>query len=746
MFETLFSYTRATFAQSELLPSTSFELQTLIIALVILCAIVLFSLIRSRRHLKPVQIGVIGLLQVLTVALAVAMLGQPVLQLDTLRPGDNKIVVLLDTSRSMALSDDGENSRLQAALPIIEDDLLDVLSEEYEVELKTFGSMLNPLSSLDQLPPPAARTELASSLNATLEAAKSESVGAVVLISDGADNGGVSPTWFAELASAGIPVHSLGIGREVLTEDIEIAEVQLPQRAVPQVNLSAMVQVRSGTARNTQLKVYDGDQILSSEDISLPGGGQLSQHVVRIPTGELGVRQLRFVIDPAADERIVENNTYHHPLTVSAREPRVLYVEGEPRWEYKFIRRSVENENFLHLHTMLRTSPNRVYRQGIDNPEQLADGFPTERDELFQYDALVLGSQEAASFTPDQLELLKDFVGDRCGAIMFLGGRRSLSDGDWQNTSVADLLPVVLPDEAGTFSREQVTARPTALGYQSDWLRFSTSDQTNQERWQALPEIGDFQRIGRVKPGAVALMEVQLDTEAVPLLVTQRYGRGKVFVLATSGTWRWQMQLPSDDDSHEIFWRQLLQELVAETPRQVDFYTSESWYRDDQNVQMEARIRTTDFEPKADADVRVTVIPEQGAPVDVRLEPVSGQPGLYRSQVDVTLSGPVQLDMRAQDDENELGTQRLFVDRSDAAAEYFNAAQNRDLLERVATQTGGQYWTLDNLAGLPEQVQFSAAGITERQWLPLWSMPINFLLLFLLKGFEWVMRKRWGHI
>jgi uncharacterized membrane protein len=746
MFETLFSYTRATFAQSELLPSASFDLQTLIILLAVIWIIVLVSLIRSRRHLKPLQIGAIGLLQILTVTLAVAMLGQPVLQLDTLRPGDNMVVVLLDTSRSMALSDDGENTRLQAALPVIQEDLLDALSEEYEVELKSFGSTLNPLGSLDSLPAPAARTELASSLSAALEAARTESVGAVILISDGADNGGVSPTWYAELASAGIPVHSLGIGREVLTEDIEIAAVQLPQRAVPQVNLSALVQVRSGSPRNTQLKIYDGDKILGSEDISLPGNGQLSQHLVRIPTGELGVRQLRFVIDPAADERIVENNTYHHPLTVSAREPRVLYVEGEPRWEYKFIRRAVESENFLHLQTLLRTSPNRIYRQGIDNPEQLADGFPSERDKLFQYDALILGSQEAASFTPEQIELLKDFVGDRGGALMFMGGRRSLSDGDWQNTSVADLLPVVLPAEPGTFTREQVTARPTALGYQSEWLRFSTSDQTNQERWQALPAIGDYQRIGRVKPGAVTLMEVQLNTEAVPLLVTQRYGRGKVFVLATSGTWRWQMQMPSDDDSHEIFWRQLLQEMVAETPRQVDFYTSESWYRDNQNVQMEARIRTTDFEPKSDADVRVTVIPEQGTPIDVSLEPVSGQPGLYRSQVDIELSGPVQLDMRANEDDNELGTQRLFVDRSDATAEYFNAAQNRDLLERVATQTGGRYWTLENLAGLPEQVQFSAAGITERQWLPLWSMPINFILLLLLKGLEWVMRRRWGHI
>ena len=602
MFETLFSYSRSTFAQSELLPSTSFSLQTLVILLVALVLVVLFSLLRSRRQLTALQLITVGLLQVAAIVLAGFMLGQPVLQLDTLRPGDNKVGILLDTSRSMALSDDGENTRLQAALPIVQEDLLEPLQETYQVELRSFGSELGSLTSLESLPRPAPRTELAGSLTATLEAAKTESVGAVILISDGSDNGGINATWYAELASAGIPVHSVGIGREVLTEDIEIAAVQLPQRAVPEVNVNALVQVRSGSAGAAELKVYDGNEILASESISLTGNGQVSQHSVRIPTGELGVRQLRFVIDPAVNERILVNNTYHHPLTVSAREPRVLYVEGEPRWEYKFIRRAVENENFLHLHTLLRTSPNRIYRQGIENPQQLANGFPTERDELFQYDTLMIGTQEAASFTPEQLELVKQFVGDRGGSILFLGGRRSLSDGDWQNTTVADLLPVVLPQETGTFVREQVEVRPTALGYQSDWLRFTSDESINQERWGALPAIGDYQRIGRVKPGAVTLLEALVAAESLPLLVTQRYGRGKVMVLATGGTWRWQMQLPSEDDSHEVFWRQLLQELVAETPRQVDFYTSQSWYRDDPNLEMSARIRTTDFEPKTDAE------------------------------------------------------------------------------------------------------------------------------------------------
>ncbi len=746
MFELLFSYSAATFRQAELILSTRFGTTTLAILLTLLGAVLLASLIYQRRQIAPWRLAMVGILQLAVLVLATLMLAQPVLQLDSLRPGDNKIVVLIDTSASMALSDDGETSRLQSALAQIESELLEPLRATYQVELKSFATQLDNLASLDNLPAPGARTELAPSLSAALEAARTESVGAVILISDGADNRGIDPAWYGELAAAGIPVHSLGIGREILEEDVEIAGVQLPQRAVPEINLDALVEVRSGRAQDVQLKVYDGERILSSERISLPGNDQLSQHSLRIPTGELGLRQLRFEIDPVAGERNLVNNRYLHPLTVSAREPRVLYVEGEPRWEYKFIRRAVENENFLHLHTLLRTSPNRIYRQGIDSPEQLNDGFPTRQEELYQYDALVLGTQEAASFSPDQLELIKGFVGDRGGALLFLGGRQSLSDGDWQNTPITDLLPVVLPNATGTFVRQQAPVRPTALGYDSDWLRFALDDASNRERWQALPSLADYQLIGRVKPGAVTLLEVEVGNQALPMLVSQRYGRGKVMVLASGGTWRWQMQMPSEDDSHEIFWRQLLQEMISEAPHQVDFYTDQSWYRDDTTLVLEARVRTTDFEPNTDAEVRVILVPEQGVPENLALQEVADEPGLYRGSIDVTSSGPVQLDMRASQGETELATQRLFVTRSDASAEYFNAAQNRQLLERIAAQTGGRYWTLDTLDQLPDQVRFSAAGITERQWLPLWSMPVNFILLFLLKGLEWLLRKRWGHI
>ena len=140
-------------------------------------------------------------------------------------------------------------------------------------------------------------------------------------------------------------------------------------------------------------------------------------------------------------------------VNVESDKRRVLYIEGEPRWEYKFIRRAEEDDRIVQLVSMLRTTENKIYRQGIQDPKELAEGFPTRAENLFAYQALVIGSVEATYFTPAQRELIREFVDRRGGGLLLLGGRFSLADGGWGVSNLADLLPVVLPDAEGHVSR-----------------------------------------------------------------------------------------------------------------------------------------------------------------------------------------------------------------------------------------------------------------------------------------------------
>src|SRR5690606_10064495 len=144
-------------------------------------------------------------------------------------------------------------------------------------------------------------------------------------------------------------------------------------------------------------------------------------------------------------------------------------------------------------------------------------------------------------------------------------------------------------------------------GRRAAMTRLAAGDQANTAAWAEMPEIESFQSVAALKPGAITLLEAQLDRARQPLLVYQHYGLGTSYVLATGGTWRWQMQLPHEDQRHETFWRQLVQTLSASAPRAVTMTTERSFYGDETAIELRAEVRDKAFNPADGAEVAVTV-------------------------------------------------------------------------------------------------------------------------------------------
>ena len=157
---------------------------------------------------------------------------------------------------------------------------------------------------------------------------------------------------------------------------------------------------RGYSGQKATLSVHDGDKLLASQPIDFAGDGKIQTQNVLFSAGDAGAKTLRFSIDPMPDETNRANNAVTRPVNVVNDKRRILYVEGEPRWEYKFIRRAEDDDRVVQIVSMLRTTENKIYRQGIDNPNELADGFPSKPEDLFGYQALIIGSVEAGYFTP----------------------------------------------------------------------------------------------------------------------------------------------------------------------------------------------------------------------------------------------------------------------------------------------------------------------------------------------------------
>jgi uncharacterized membrane protein len=753
MFDFFFKYPTAIFSKGQFVLLSGWP-HWLLYVLIAGAAGVLAWLIH--RHISQAaaamrgwHAAVIWLLESLLAALLLLVVWQPAIVIAELKPQQNIIAVLVDDSRSMSIADNG-TTRQQQAVSALQSGVLDALQKKFQTRVYRVDNHLTRVSNLDALKNSSApATRLGDTLNDFTQETMGLPIGAVVLLSDGADNsGGIDASTISALRSREIPVHTVGFGPEQVPNDVEINDATVATRVMQNSRLSASVTFhqRGFSGHKATLAVRDGDKVLASREVTLASDGMIQTEALPFNAGPAGVKSLRFSVDVLPGETNTQNNSVTRELDVTTGKRKILYVEGEPRWEFKFIRRAEDDDPNVQVVSMLRTTENKVYRQGIDkdDPNELADGFPTTAEALFQYQAIVIGSIEAGYFTPAQQELLREFVDRRGGGILFLGGRSALAAGIWQGSAVADLLPVVLPSSKDTFHREPAIPILTQAGADSMITRLDDDPQKNDARWKKLPYLMDYQDAGTIKPGAAVLLQMRAGGRTLPLLVTENYGRGRTAVMATGGSWRWQMSMPLGDTSHVTFWQQLLRWMIQETPGQVVATVPNPMLYDDGHIQISADVRDKAYMPAADAQVQAHVIGPNGFSAMVDMQPAPNSPGIFQADFNADQPGSYIAEVTAQRAGQELGTDTEPFQRLDGVAENFHTEQNRPLLEELASQTGGKYWRPQDLSKLPAEIPYSAAGITMRDTKELWDMPIIFFLAILLRFAEWFLRRKWG--
>ncbi|HWB33437.1 MAG TPA: glutamine amidotransferase [Acidobacteriaceae bacterium] len=702
------------------------------------------------------RVWVIWALEAAMAALLLTLLWQPAITVAELKSQQNIIAVVVDDSRSMAIADagpDGKAARETAAVKALAE-IVPGLEKRFQVREYRLDSGLVRMEKPDQWRADAPATHIGAGLEELARETNDLPLGAVVLLSDGAENGtggadsgGISVEAINALHNRRLPVHTIGFGRERAEHDVELDDVQVAATAMAGSRMTAMVNFHQDgyTGQKATLDIRDGDKLLATRDVTLEPNGVQSAVQMFFNAGDAGVKNISFGLEPMAGEESTTNNAATRLVDVSPLPKRILYVEGEPRWQYKFLRRAEQDDKGLHIVSMLRTTENKIYRQGISDPSELADGFPTKAEDLFQYDAIILGSVEAGYFTPVQQELLREFVDRRGGGILFLGGRYSLGDGGWASSSLADLFPTFLPNSRGAFHRDAATVALTPAGVESPVTRLLDDKTANAERWRKLPALADYEDPGSPKPGATVLAQMTAG-RTMPLLVTQNFGHGRTAVLASSGTWRWQMLSPLGDPSHDLFWQQLLRWLAKDSPGQVTAAMPERTLMDDGRVHMTAVARGKDFQPAVDAKVQVHVIGPEGQSEMVDMTPVPNQPGTFAMDWTAAKPGSYVAEVSATRGAGgeTLGSDVVSFRREDGVAENFHTQQNRALLEKLSDATGGRYWKESELERLPKEISYSEAGISVRDTKELWDMPIVFLVLLGLMAADWLLRRKWG--
>jgi uncharacterized membrane protein len=773
MFEFFFKYPRSVYARGQFALLGAWP-KWMLVVLIVAAAAALAWLIRSRlAQAAPVMRGwrawVVWGLQTLLAAVLLVLLWQPAITVAELKPQQNIIAVLVDDSRSMAISENGFSRQAQA-INALQNGVLASLNRSFQTRLYRVDDVPARIDSLKDLQASAPSTRLGDSLKQLSEETSDLPIGAVVLFSDGDDNaGGISADAINALRARHIPVHTVGFGRERAEHDVELDDAVIAPRALAESRLAAKITWHqrgyAGAKMNLTVRGTAGNdsagqaKVLASRTVTLGPDGNLQTETLMFDIGGAGAKTLQIAAGPLPGEQNTANNTLTRVVNVGSEPRRILYMEGEPRWEYKFIRQAEEDDRMVQIVSIDRTSENKIYRQGISDPKELAGGFPSRPEDLFVYQGLIIGSVEAGYFTPGQQEMIREFVDRRGGGLLLLGGQFALADGGWNASKLTDLLPTTLPLQAGTFHREadprngttHTTAELAPAGVDSIITRLVDDPAANAAKWKKLPYLMDYEDPGTPKPGAAVLANmITPEGRTLPLLITENFGRGRTAIMATGGSWRWQMSSPLGDTAHDLFWQQLLRWLVADTPGHVAASVPAQMLLDNSAVTISADVRDPQYNPAPDARVEAHILGPSGVSALVEMTPVPDSPGQFQAAWSAPKIGAYLTEVTAQRADRdtrtvkEAGRDVLTFQRMDGVAENFHTEQNRELLERLASQTGGQYWKPADLGKLAGAIPFSEAGMTMRETKDLWDLPLVFLILLVVRFSEWWLRRKWG--
>ena len=687
-------------------------------------------------------------LRLCLVALVLFCLFRPVLILRAAVPQQNFLGILLDDSRSMRVADQGGKPRGEfvAATFAPDSPLMKALSSRYAVRVFRFASGTDRISTARDLSYDGTQTKLGDALQRAKDEFTGLPLAGLVMVTDGADTQESSiQESLLGLRASQVPVFTVGVGRETLGRDIQITRVNTPRKVLKGTNLSVDVIVSQSGFRGTTvpINVEDSGRILSTQDVALTNDGEPMTVKVHFTANEAGARTIRFRIPQQDGEEITQNNVRELLLDVQDRKEKILFFDGEPHFEVKFIRRAVADDPNLQLVVLQRTTDVKFFRILIDSPDELAAGFPKTRDELFSYRGLILGSIEANAFSGDQLQMIADFADRRGGGLMMIGGRRAFAEGGYAGTPVADALPVVLESKApDTTTRVQVA--PTRAGQTHAVTQIEKSEQASVKRWAELPPVISVNPIRQVKPGATALLRATDENGRESIaLAYQRYGRGKTLAFPIYDSWTWQMDaaIAVDDMTHETYWRQLMRWLVDGVPDQVELTSSPDQVEAGEEVTLIAEVVDPGFVEVNDASINAQVTGPKGQVIDVPLQWTGERNGEYRGTFTPNESGMFETRVEASRAGSTLGTNVGHIRVAPSDSEYFDAGMRAPLLRRISEETGGVFYTPQSVSTLADDVKYTGRGVTTVEERDLWDMPIVLFLLLSVMLAEWSYRR-----
>jgi hypothetical protein len=669
--------------------------------------------------------------------------------------------------------------RLLRQLSAGRSDLLNTLRQEHDLKVLVLtaadvvampiagstGSDAESLSGIWQDLGNGNRTDLTRGLAAAastpafdLQDAGNAAGAAVVMLTDGQHNSGPAPVALAAvLGQQNVPVYSVAYGASRQASDLAITDLDYPDTVfqsdqvrgtmtiaesispghpyVAQVRAGINVLwqqqlISQGAAARVQEFEFRVEELVN--DGSLPTNADVTQHMLPLV--------LEATVVPVPEEVQTKNNSAPMRLSVITQSYRVLIVDGRSRWETRYLRNLFDRDEQWQVATVIAESPagDKLLPRGTQQ-----DQFPTSKERLFRFDLVIFGDVAPELLNDSEYLWLREFVETRGGGMIVVDGpRRHLQRN--ANESFTTLLPVTWPAAASlsTFGSLELTERGAALNA----LRLLPASDANRQLWRQLPPPRSLAGIVP-EPGTEVLVEAVRGEQRVPVMVTRRFGAGRVLYIATDETWRWRYK--AADLYHQRVWNQLA-EFVMPRPFTVsdDFVsldTGRVTYRQNDQVDIRTQLRDLNGQPQTSSTVDAVLWRDDRMHSVVTLQQDPAMPGVYRGRSAELDEGEYEVSIRASGyPQAALQARTEFVVVADQTAELTQSGINMKLLQEVAEESGGAVLREEDAGRLPQLLQPLSRGRVVESEIALWQSYWCFAAILVLLTAEWILRKRNG--
>jgi len=658
----------------------------------------------------------------------------------------------LGSGQRQAIADASRLDLAKAVLTKSGRPIFEKLGEDLDLSYHTFGRSPRLISDdelltekdLSGLEATEGGTSIAASLEAVANSGGIPPAG-IIILSDGIDNATSqrSEAVFQDLGARGIPVFTVPLGLpdpdDVAIRNIVMQEVAFSGDRVP---VRVQLQSKGYERRTARMSILLNGRSVSQRTVRLEGGLQFEDIDFRVDLYEKGAAKISIGIEPFDDEVSLVNNQVERSIRVVNEKINVLYIEGNHRWEYRYLSAILKRDPRINATFINSTAGPEIARNSPDHIER----FPSKREEAFKYDLVILGDVDSAFFSPEELILLEELVRDRGGSLLMLCGPL-YSPASYADTPVATMLPIRF-DPEGKWEELSESVHPvlTPEGSNSMVMTLESDKAMNDQTWSLAAPLDHLPPLLGAKQGATVLATLSDSTsgaERYPLVAWQRYGTGKCLSIATDRLWR--LRFKTGDKYHWRVWSQCIQFLTLSRlmgeHKSIRLETDRSIYSVGNESRIYAHVLDENFEPVVQSGYEVVVsgIDGAGAKERVSLQPDSSQPGLYEGYFSAPGSGRYRIEAN-EEDLKVSNTTEFQV--TDVRQELIDTDTRLAHLQRIADLTGGVSLGIGKLPELASLLKRDPVTNTVRSERPLWDSWLVALALIGLLGAEWILRRK----